>query len=142
MVRAYLFLGLMEATASMAAYFFVLHNGAWHWGHNLDSHDPLYLQATTACLSAIIVMQIVNVFLCKTPGRSVFTMSWFDNRIILWGIALEITLLLAIDYTDWGNRLFGTMPLAPDVWLFILPFALAMLLLEELRKFIAARLQR
>ncbi|MEY3808338.1 MAG: hypothetical protein RI893_1314 [Pseudomonadota bacterium] len=142
MVRAYLFLGLMEATASMAAYFFVLHNGAWHWGHNLDSHDSLYLQATTACLSAIIVMQIVNVFLCKTPGRSVFTMSWFDNRIILWGIAVEITLLLAIDYTDWGNRLFGTMPLAPDVWLFILPFALAMLLLEELRKFIAARLQR
>jgi hypothetical protein len=30
---------------------------------SLPLDDPLYLQATTACLSAIIVMQIVNVFL-------------------------------------------------------------------------------
>ena len=31
----------------------------------------LYLRATTACLSAIIVMQIVNVFLCRSSVRSV-----------------------------------------------------------------------
>lgn len=140
--RAYAFLGLMEAVVSMAAYFFVLHSGGWQWGESLGSHDPLYLQATTACLSAIIVTQIVNVFLCKTPGRSVFGAGLFDNRIILWGIALEIILILGIDYTDWGNRVFGTKPIAPEVWLFILPFALAMLLLEELRKFVLARLRR
>ena len=37
----------------------------------LAPQDPLYLQATTACLSAIIVMQIVNVFLCRSASRSV-----------------------------------------------------------------------
>jgi sodium/potassium-transporting ATPase subunit alpha len=99
----------------------------------------LYLKATTACFSAIIVMQIVNVFLCKTPGRSVFSAPAFDNRIILWGIVLEIALVVIIDYTAWGNLIFGTLPLAPDVWLFILPFALAMLLLEEVRKFAVAK---
>jgi calcium-translocating P-type ATPase len=140
LVRAYLFLGILEAIVAMAAYFFVLHGGGWQWGESLGSHDPLYLQATTACLSAIIVTQIVNVFLCKTPGRSVFSTQLFDNRIILWGIALEIALMLAIDYTGWGNLIFGTMPIAPEVWLFVLPFAVGMLLLEEVRKFVVAKL--
>ena len=63
LVRAYLFLGLLEAIVSMAAYFFVLHSGGWHWGESLEANDSLYLQATTACFSAIIVTQIVNVFL-------------------------------------------------------------------------------
>jgi len=142
LLRAYLFLGMLEAVVSMAAYFFMLHSGGWRWGESLESQDPLYLQATTACLSAIIVTQIVNVFLCKTPGRSVFGAHLFDNRIILWGIALEAALILIIDYTAWGNLVFGTLPIAPEVWLFILPFGLAMLLLEELRKFMVVRLRR
>jgi sodium/potassium-transporting ATPase subunit alpha len=139
LTRAYLFLGVMEAIAAMSAYCYVLYSGGWQWGEGRDSQDPLYLKATTACFSAIIVMQIVNVFLCKTPGRSVFSAPAFDNRIILWGIVLEIALVVIIDYTAWGNLIFGTLPLAPDVWLFILPFALAMLLLEEVRKFAVAK---
>jgi len=140
LVHAYLFLGVLEAMVSMAAYFFVLHSGGWQWGESLEAYDSLYLQATTACLSAIIITQIVNVFLCKTPGRSVFSGQLFDNRIILWGIALEIALVLVIDYTDWGHLIFGTAPIAPEVWLFVLPFALGMLLLEELRKVVVAKL--
>ncbi|MDD5320441.1 MAG: cation-transporting P-type ATPase [Methylococcales bacterium] len=139
LVYAYLFLGVLEAIVAMAAYFYVLHGGGWHWGVSLEAHDSLYLQATTACFSAIIVSQIVNVFLCKTPGRSLFSGKLFDNRIILWGIALEIALVLVIDYTDWGNLIFGTAPIAPEVWLFMLPFALGMLLLEELRKVVVAK---
>jgi len=57
-----------EAIVAMAAYFFVLHGGGWHWGESLEANDSLYLQATTACFSAIIVTQIVNVFLCKNAG--------------------------------------------------------------------------
>jgi len=142
LLHAYAFLGVMEAIVSMAAYFFVLHSGGWQWSERLASNNPLYLQATTACLSAIIVTQIVNVFLCKTPERSVFGARLFDNRIILWGIAVEIILILAIDYTAWGNIVFGTRPIALEVWLFILPFALAMLLLEELRKFATVSVKR
>ena len=140
LVHAYLFLGVLEAIVAMSAYFFVLHGGGWQWGESLEARDSLYLQATTACLSAIIVTQIVNVFLCKTPGRSVFCGRLFDNRIILWGIALEIALVLLIVYTTWGNLIFGTAPIASEVWLFILPFALGMLLLEELRKVVVVRL--
>ena len=139
LVRAYLFLGIMEAAAAMAAFFFVLHAAGWRYGEELSRLDPLYLQATTATLSAIIVMQVMNVFLCRSGRESLFRLGLFDNRLILAGIGAEIALILAIDYTPWGNLVFGTAPIGLDVWLFVIPFAFAMLALEEARKWAARR---
>ena len=42
-------------------------------GRAARANDPLYLQATTACLSAIVVMQIVNVFLCRSHRTSILS---------------------------------------------------------------------
>ncbi|HYA37752.1 MAG TPA: cation-transporting P-type ATPase [Candidatus Methylomirabilis sp.] len=140
LARAYLWLGLLEAAAAMAAFFFVLHDAGWNYGETLAATDPVYLQASTACLSAIIVMQVVNVFLCRSENRSTFDRGSFRNRLILGGIAVEIALILLIDYTPWGNRLIGTAPISLNVWLSVVPFALAMLALEELRKALARRL--
>ncbi len=132
--RAYLFLGMIEAVAAMAAFFFVLHGTGWKYGGSLSTQDPHYLRATTACLSAIIVMQIVNVFLCRSPDRSLWSTGVLGNPLILWGALLEIGLVLLIDYTALGNLVFGTAPIGREVWLFMVPFAAAMLVLEELRK--------
>jgi magnesium-transporting ATPase (P-type) len=134
MLRAYCFLGIMEAAIAMIAFFFVLNRGGWQYGQTLPHNNALYLQATTATLSAIIVAQVVNVFLCRSPSRSIFSVNPLSNRLILAGIALEIAIILAIDYTAWGNRLFGSAPIDLATWLYILPFAGVMLLLEEGRK--------
>ncbi|MDO8465173.1 MAG: cation-transporting P-type ATPase [Gallionella sp.] len=134
LMRVYLFLGLLEAAVAMAAFFFVLYGGGWQFGSKLGSHDSLYLQATTACLSAIVLMQMVNIFLCRHPTLSVFSRSHRRNLLIAYGIVFELVLILLIDYTPWGNALFGTAPLEVEVWLFIVPFGIGMLLLEELRK--------
>jgi calcium-translocating P-type ATPase len=136
LARAYLFLGLMQAAAAMSAYWFVLGTGGWHFGESLAPHSPLYLQSTTACLSAIVVMQIANVFLCRSDRRSAFLSGLFSNKLILAGIAVEITLIGLIDYTPGGNALFGTAPISAAVWLSIIPCALGMLALEELRKWL------
>jgi magnesium-transporting ATPase (P-type) len=136
LARAYLFLGPMQAAAAMSAYWFVLRNGGWNFGEKLAAHDPLYLQATTACLSAIIVMQIANVFLCRSEREPLFARSLTSNRLILAGIATEILLIALIVYTPWGHALFGTASIELVVWLFIIPFALAMVALEELRKWL------
>jgi calcium-translocating P-type ATPase len=132
--RAYLFLGMIEAVAAMSAFLFVLHGAGWEYGRSLGTQDPLYLRATTACLSAIIAMQIVNVFLCRSPDRSLGSTGLLGNPLILWGALLEIGLVLLIDYTSFGNLVFATAPIGGTVWLFMLPFAVAMLVLEELRK--------
>ncbi|MEW5944473.1 MAG: cation-transporting P-type ATPase, partial [Pseudomonadota bacterium] len=94
LARAYGFLGMLEAAAAMAAFFYVLHAGGWTYGGALSAGAPLYLQATTACLSAIIVMQVVNVFLCRSERASVLSCGVAGNRLILWGIAAEIALIL------------------------------------------------
>jgi magnesium-transporting ATPase (P-type) len=135
-LRAYLFLGVVEAIAAMATFFFVLYGSGWAYGQALAPSHPLYLEATTACLSAVIVMQIVNVFLCRSASRSVWSVGLLGNPLILWGVVLEVALILVIDYTTWGNIIFGTAPIGGRVWLFVLPFAVGLLVLEELRKWL------
>jgi magnesium-transporting ATPase (P-type) len=133
-LRAYLFLGLIETLGGMAAFFFVLQEGHWKYGMTLSGDNFLYRQATTACLSTIIVLQIVNVFLCRSERDSVFVSGFFNNRWLLGGLIVEIAMIAAIDYTPWGNLVFGTAPVPGKVWLFAVPFAMGMLVLEEFRK--------
>jgi magnesium-transporting ATPase (P-type) len=138
-LRAYLFLGLIEAAAAMAAFFFVLDRAGWKYGQNLAAQDPVYLQATTACLSTIIVMQIVNVFLCRSATRSVFSTGLLGNALIILGVMSEFAILLSINYTPWGNALLGTAPIGEEIWGFVIPCAAGMFVLEELRKWLARK---
>ena len=135
-LRAYLFLGLIEATAAMSAFLYVLYQGGWSWGQMPASDAPLYLQATTATLCAIISLQIVNVFLCRSSIRSCASTGVGGNRWILAGVALELVLLGLMAYTPLGHWMFATAAPPASVWLCILPFALLLLLLllEESRK--------
>lgn len=81
----------------------------------------------------------MNVFLCRSALRSVCATGITGNRLILWGVALEVALILLIDYTPLGNELLGTAPIPLEVWLFLLPWAAGMILLEEMRKYCARR---
>jgi len=134
MLRAYLFLGVFEASLALAAYFFVLHQAGWQFGAALAGRDPLYREATTACLSAIIVGQVVNVFLCKHPDQPLLAAPLFNNRLILAGVALESGLILLVEYTSMGQRIFLTAPLGLEVWGFILALAPVMVVGEALRR--------
>jgi len=132
--RAYLFLGVLEAAASMAVFFFVLDAAGWRYGDLPGKTDPLYLQATTACLAAIVMTQVANVFLCRHPRKSSLSFGLTSNPLILLGIAAELGLILFIVYTKAGNWLLGTAPIGPEVWLLAVVFAVSMWALEEARK--------
>jgi magnesium-transporting ATPase (P-type) len=139
LARSYLFLGVLEAAAAMAVFWLVLEGAGWRYGEVLAKTDPLYLQATTACLATIVVMQVMNLFLCRHPLKSTLTTRFATNRMIWVGIAAEVAVILAIVYTPAGNWLFGAAPLEAGVWLLMLPGALLMLGAEEVRKFVARR---
>ena len=53
--------------------------------------------------------------------------------IVAGGLLVVLSLLFA--YTSWGNRLLGTAPVSGQVWVFLIPFALALIVLEEFRKY-------
>jgi sodium/potassium-transporting ATPase subunit alpha len=122
---------------TVGGFFFVLYGGGWRYGDVLAPTAPLYLEATTACLAAIVLCQVVNVFLCRHDRRSAFAFGLASNPLLLWGVAAEVALLLAIVYTPLGQALFGTAPLSAATWLFMLPFAAALIALEEARKAVA-----
>ncbi|MEJ2683389.1 MAG: cation-transporting P-type ATPase [Candidatus Sulfobium sp.] len=139
LARAYLFLGPIEAAAGLFGFFYILRTGGWHAGEFLAPDNTLYLQATTACLTAIIVTQIANVFACRSSRESVFRLGFLTNRLIFAGIAFELALQLFIVYHPFGNMIFGTHPVSLDTWLVLLPFALLLFFLEEFRKFLVRR---
>ena len=129
LTRAYLFLGGLEAIAAMAAFFFVLPRAG-------------YVPATTACLGAIVVMQIVNVHLCRSDHESVAVSARRWNGLMAAGIAVEIALMLVIAYTPIGNAAFGAAPIDRQAWLYMIPFAAAMLAAEETRKWVVRAARR
>jgi sodium/potassium-transporting ATPase subunit alpha len=139
LARAYLFLGPLEALGAMAAFFYVLKQGGWNYGEELPAFSPLYLQATTACLMAIVLAQMVNLFVCRHPRLPFWRLPLFENRLLWLGLAAELSLILFIVYTPWGNSLFGTVPLPASVWLYALPFALLLGAAEETRKALLRR---
>ncbi|MCS6896702.1 MAG: cation-transporting P-type ATPase [Nitrospira sp.] len=142
LLRAYLFLGLIEATTAMTAFFLYLAGGGWTWGTPLDWSSPLYREATTITLAAIVLAQVANVFVCRSDHLSVFRLGWFTNPMIVWGILAELVILALVTYTPAGNRLFGTSPLS--LWVFgpLMLGGMGLLLAEELRKLLANRIAR
>lgn len=137
--RAYLFLGPIEAVACMFGFFWVLNAGGWTWGTLLPASDLLYMQATTACLTAIVVVQVANVFACRSSRESLFTTGFFTNKLIFGGIAVELALQLFIVYHPWGNEVFSTAPISLRAWLVLIPFAILLLAAEEGRKLVMRR---
>ena len=130
----FLFLGSIEASAGLFGFFSVMQQGGWQWGEMLPSNNILYLQATTACLTGIVIAQVANVFACRSFRESVFSIGFFTNRLIFLGIAFELALQFFIVYHPWGNKIFATHPIAMSTWIILIPFAFLLFFGEEARK--------
>jgi sodium/potassium-transporting ATPase subunit alpha len=132
LLRAYGFLGPIEAAAAMTSYFYMLFQGGWSWGQT----PPvlLYQQATTACLTAVIVTQVANGFVCRSTHASIFSLGLFTNRLLLLGMLAEVGLQLTIVYSPMGQMIFGTAALPLTAWLVALPFAALLFTADEGRK--------
>jgi magnesium-transporting ATPase (P-type) len=79
-------------------------------------------------------MQVVNVHLCRSRRTSMVSRPFFGNSLITAGVVAEVGLILAINYTAVGNAVFGTAAIGYEAWLVVVPFAVAMLALDEARK--------
>lgn len=145
-LRAYCFLGLIEATLGMLGFFAVW----WSYGYgfadlqaitpDLLSHSAdaattaIYAQATTMTLAVIVACQDGNVFACRSETVSSFRLGFFSNPLIWVGIATEWMLILTITNSEFFRGIFLTASLAPWQWLILIICPPFMLGLEELRK--------
>lgn len=137
--RGYIFLGLLDAAAVLIAYYMVLYCGGWKPGMQLEPNDttftnPLHLKAATIVFVGIVVMQIANVFACRSESQSAFKIGFFNNRLILWGILFELVFACAIIYTPFLQKIFNTIGLSWNEWGILFVFMFVIFLLEEFRK--------
>lgn len=146
LLRAYCFLGPLEAILGMLAFFVVW----WSYGYDLTelqavapsilAHSAnaatvaIYAQATTMTLATIVACQDGNVFACRSEHTSTFRLGFFSNPLIWIGIVMEWSLVLLIIYNASLSSLFSTAPLAPWQWLLLLACPPIMLGAEEFRK--------
>lgn len=146
LLRAYCFLGLLEAVLGMTAFFLVW----WSYGYGLGelqavtpailAHSAdaatlaIYAQATTMTLATIVACQDGNVFACRSERSSIVQLGFFSNPLIWVGIAMEWILILLITNHAFLQSIFSTAPLAPWQWLVLLLCPPLILGAEELRK--------
>ncbi len=146
LIRAYLFLGVIEAVLSMLGFFIIW----WSYGYSLadlqqvtpmilnHTADPtvtgIYRQATTVTLAAIVACQVGNLFACRSSWSSIFRQSLSNNSLIWLGITVECVALFAfIDFPPF-RQVFGTASLANWHWLILLACPVILIVAEELRK--------
>ena len=82
----------------------------------------------------IVIMQVANVFACRTERASVFRVGFFSNRMVFAGIAFELIFAALIIYVPFLQRIFGTAPVGIENWLLLFAFTPFVFLAEEARK--------
>jgi magnesium-transporting ATPase (P-type) len=143
LLRAYLWLGMIEAALSLGGFFFVFWLSGWQFGTLLPDSGQLYLAATTMTFAGIVACQIGNAFACRSGSQSVWRLGFATNRMLLAGIAVEVALLLLLIYVPALREAFGLAALAPWHYLLLLTFGPLLVVLEEGRKWmVRARIQR
>lgn len=146
LLRAYCFLGLIEAVLAMSAFLIVW----WSNGYGLAqlqaitptilSHSAdmttiaIYTQATTMTLATIVACQDGNVFACRSEQTSILNLGLFSNRFIWLGIAIEWLLILTIIYFPPLRPIFSTTSLTFWQYLLLLVCPPIILGAEEFRK--------
>jgi magnesium-transporting ATPase (P-type) len=142
--RGYIFLGLLEAAAVLAAYYFVLYQGGWKPGMQLEPNDttftnPLHLKAITMIFLGIVVMQVANIFACRSDKHSVFKLGFFSNKLIFAGIVFELLFAGALVYIPFLQKIFQTIGIGWTDWAILCIFSLLIFLAEEFRKKLCCR---
>lgn len=135
LARAYLWLGLVQSLAAMAA-FYALYwtNGYWGQWLDLPAGGTLYQAATAMTLAAVVVTQIGNLFAQRAEQVSVLRLDLWNNWLLWVGVATELTLVCLIIYVPFLQQVFGTAAFPLRNWAFLLAWAPALLVADELRK--------
>ena len=147
LLRAYCFLGAIEATLGMISFFMVWRSYGYDFA-SLQAIAPailsrtanpeiafIYAQATTMTLAIIVACQDGNVFACRSERTSIFRLGFFSNPFIWLGIATEWILIISIIEIAQLRQVFSTSPMTTWQWLFLLVCPPILLGAEELRKF-------
>jgi sodium/potassium-transporting ATPase subunit alpha len=161
---AYFQIGIMQALAAFYTYFVVMADygfpikilagqSSGENGHFLpDSSSPVrnYFgkiidhgqqkeilgNAQAAYFACIIVVQWADLIICKTRKLSLFQQG-MNNWVLNFGLLFETIVACIVIYTPYvGTNFFGAQPIKFVHWLPGIPFAIMIVVYDEIRKMI------
>ncbi len=137
-----LFIGIVTSTGAMIGCLAAWSAGGWTFGTPLPATSLVYIHGTTLTFAGIVVAQAGNVLACRTTKQSLFFTSLKANKWILVGIASQLTILSLIVYVPFLQQIFGTTGLSASDWGFLVTLPVAVVLAEEIRKFLSRHLSK
>ena len=137
--KALLWYGMIESVASMSAYFYLNWLNGWPGVPLAPVGTVTYMMATTMTFAGVVATQVGAVMGCRTETSSIFRLGFFTNRLVLWGIAVELALLGILIYTPFLQPIFNTAPIGLQEWVYLFAWTPVIFLLDEFRKVILRR---
>jgi P-type Ca2+ transporter type 2C len=135
-------IGVIVGAISVVYAFEVWGRGGWHFGGGAVTDPRVYAMGTTAVMVGIMAGQLGNLISTRVGLHSALKSNPFTNRWIPIGILIELALLAAIVYVPFLQPIFGTAALAPADWLVLSLLAPAVLLVDEVRKYLPRRVAK
>ena len=142
LLRAYGWLGMIEAALSLGGFFLAYWLAGWRQGAPIAGSGLVYATATTMTLAGIVACQIGNALACRSNHQASWRLGFASNRLLLIGIVAEAALLLLLVYAPPLQSLFGLAPLGIEHWLLLTAFGPLLLVCEEGRKAVWRRFSR
>ncbi|MBL7167032.1 MAG: HAD-IC family P-type ATPase, partial [Dehalococcoidales bacterium] len=135
--------GLVSLIMAISAFFVFYHFGMPAIADS-QVDEELLMQAQTAAFMTVMIVHIFYLLTARSLTVSVFKMSPFSNKRMLWGIAITLVLHLLLVYVlaPLGFNPFRVAPFPAHWWLVIIPFGVLGLLLTELEEFLVEHWQR
>jgi magnesium-transporting ATPase (P-type) len=134
MGRVYGFVGLLVGIAGLGSFLLSFVLAGWSPGEALPDEGEVYVQATAMTYAGIVAGQVGAAMAFRTSRESIRSVGLLSNRLLLWGIAFEILLLVALVYVPPLQDVFHTAAIDPIAWIVLLVWPAFVLAGEELRK--------
>jgi len=91
-------------------------------------------ERATVIFTTFVLFQLINAFNCRRIGTQSIFDGFFKNKAML--VAFGLVTVLQIVITQFGGRVFGTVPLCPLTWLKIAGTALSIVIISEASKLV------
>ena len=95
----------------------------------------------TITLNTIVITQMFHLFNSRSISKFAINKDFFSNKAVFVVSALLIVLQLGITYLPFMNRVFGTIPMNLNDWIFPIGMGIAVFVIVEIEKAIMNKLK-
>lgn len=96
-------------------------------------------KAWTMTLTTLAMFHWFNAWNCRHESKSIFQINPFSNKFLVGATLIVISLQLLAVYNPLMQKFLRTAPLELSEWLVIIPIAVSIVFVEEIRKFFYRR---